>query len=158
VSQIHETVLMQGIYQCGLVQERIAADILSLGRIQVGSLSLYNTERDIISEARKVGRMSDWMLTTGTRCFRFRAQNEEHPARVEARGYIGTPECFDVDDRSCTPGPSCHESGLQRHSIHSQQSSSIDHRDLRSVVDQARARHMWATQGIPNQSCLFGCW
>lgn len=43
-----------GIYQCGLVQERIAGDVLSLARIQLDMLSLYDVEMDLKKEARKI--------------------------------------------------------------------------------------------------------
>lgn len=43
-----------GIYQCGLVQERIAGDVLSLARIQLDMLSLHDVETDLRKEAKKV--------------------------------------------------------------------------------------------------------
>lgn len=43
-----------GIYQCGLVQERIANDVLSLARVQLDMLSLYDTDTDLLKEGRKV--------------------------------------------------------------------------------------------------------
>ena len=57
--------LMSGIYQCGLVQERIAGDILSLARIQLGGcglgdelmsdmLSMHAIDLDLRREARKI--------------------------------------------------------------------------------------------------------
>ncbi|OCF34679.1 hypothetical protein I316_03722 [Kwoniella heveanensis BCC8398] len=45
---------LESIYQCGLVQERIAGDVLSLARIQLDMLSLYDIEVDLRKEARKV--------------------------------------------------------------------------------------------------------
>lgn len=46
--------LTPGIYQCGLVQERIAGDVLALTRIQLDMLSVHDVEMDIRQEARKV--------------------------------------------------------------------------------------------------------
>ena len=46
--------LTVGIYQCGLVQERIAGDVLSLARIQLDMLSLHDVETDLKKEAKKV--------------------------------------------------------------------------------------------------------
>jgi hypothetical protein len=46
--------LTSGIYQCGLVQERIAGDVLSLARIQLDMLSLHDVETDLKKEAKKV--------------------------------------------------------------------------------------------------------
>ncbi|WWC87709.1 uncharacterized protein L201_002601 [Kwoniella dendrophila CBS 6074] len=45
---------LESIYQCGLVQERIAGDVLSLARIQLDMLSLYDIEVNLRKEARKV--------------------------------------------------------------------------------------------------------
>ncbi|BEJ11189.1 hypothetical protein CspHIS471_0106110 [Cutaneotrichosporon sp. HIS471] len=45
---------LESIYQCGLVQERIAGDVLSLARIQLGMLSLHFIEMDLRKEAKKV--------------------------------------------------------------------------------------------------------
>jgi hypothetical protein len=45
-----------GIHQCGLVQERIANDILSLARVQLDMLSRYDVETDLVKEARQVSR------------------------------------------------------------------------------------------------------
>lgn len=45
---------LDSIYQCGLVQERIAGDVLSLARIQLDMLSLHDVEMDLRREARKV--------------------------------------------------------------------------------------------------------
>lgn len=45
---------LDSIVQCGLVQERIAGDVLSLARIQLDLLSLHNVEMDLRNEARKV--------------------------------------------------------------------------------------------------------
>ncbi|WVR03976.1 hypothetical protein IAU60_000975 [Kwoniella sp. DSM 27419] len=45
---------LESIYQCGLVQERIAGDVLSLARIQLDMLTLYDIEVDLRKEARKV--------------------------------------------------------------------------------------------------------
>ncbi|WVQ94712.1 hypothetical protein IAU59_001792 [Kwoniella sp. CBS 9459] len=45
---------LESIYQCGLVQERIAGDVLSLARIQLDMLSLYDIEVDLRKEAKKV--------------------------------------------------------------------------------------------------------
>lgn len=41
-----------GIYQCGLVQERIAGDVLSLARIQLDTLSLHYVSTNLKKEAR----------------------------------------------------------------------------------------------------------
>lgn len=46
--------LTAGIYQCGLVQERIAGDVLSLARIQLDMLTLYDVEMDLKKEAKKI--------------------------------------------------------------------------------------------------------
>lgn len=48
---------MTGIYQCGLVQERIAGDVLSLARIQLDMLSLHHVETDIRQDARQVSNV-----------------------------------------------------------------------------------------------------
>ncbi|WWC68787.1 uncharacterized protein I206_102722 [Kwoniella pini CBS 10737] len=45
---------LESIYQCGLVQERIAGDVLSLARIQLDMLTLFDIEVDLRKEARKV--------------------------------------------------------------------------------------------------------
>jgi CheY-like chemotaxis protein len=45
---------LESIYQCGLVQERIAGDVLSLARIQLDMLSLHFVEMDLRKEAKKV--------------------------------------------------------------------------------------------------------
>ncbi|WVQ73808.1 hypothetical protein IAR50_003389 [Cryptococcus sp. DSM 104548] len=45
---------LESIHQCGLVQERIAGDILSLARIQLEMLSLHDIEVNLLKEARKV--------------------------------------------------------------------------------------------------------
>ncbi|ODO09252.1 hypothetical protein I350_02852 [Cryptococcus amylolentus CBS 6273] len=45
---------LESIHQCGLVQERIAGDILSLARIQLEMLSLHYIEVNLRREARKV--------------------------------------------------------------------------------------------------------
>ena len=45
---------MIGIYQCGLVQERIAGDVLSLARIQLDMLSLHFEPTDLKLGAQKV--------------------------------------------------------------------------------------------------------
>lgn len=47
--------LTSGIYQCGLVQERIANDLLSFGRVQRDMLTFNDVEMDPRKEARKVG-------------------------------------------------------------------------------------------------------
>lgn len=55
LSDLEEDVeALESIYQCGLVQERIAGDVLSLARIQLDMLSLYDVEMDLRKEARKV--------------------------------------------------------------------------------------------------------
>ena len=43
-----------GVYQCGLMQERIANDVLSLARIQLDTLSFHNVEVDLRKEGQKV--------------------------------------------------------------------------------------------------------
>lgn len=45
---------LESIYQCGLTQERISNDVLSLGRIQLDMLQMYDVEVDVRSEAQKV--------------------------------------------------------------------------------------------------------
>ncbi|ORX36287.1 hypothetical protein BD324DRAFT_628177 [Kockovaella imperatae] len=45
---------LESIYQCGLVQERIAGDILSYARIQLDMLSLHAINTDIKKEGRKI--------------------------------------------------------------------------------------------------------
>ena len=45
---------LESIYQCGLTQERISNDVLSLGRIQLDMLQIYNVETDVRAEAQKV--------------------------------------------------------------------------------------------------------
>jgi signal transduction histidine kinase len=55
--------LTSGIYQCGLVQGRIANDVLSFARVQRDMLTFNNREMDPRKEARLVG--SPWQ--TGLR-------------------------------------------------------------------------------------------
>jgi signal transduction histidine kinase len=45
---------LDAIYQCGLAQERIANDVLSLSRIQLGVLSINPVEYDLAAETRHV--------------------------------------------------------------------------------------------------------
>ncbi|WVF67026.1 hypothetical protein IAT40_001769 [Kwoniella sp. CBS 6097] len=45
---------LESIYQCGLVQERIANDVLSLARIQLDMLTLHDFDMDLRKEARKI--------------------------------------------------------------------------------------------------------
>ncbi|GMK53719.1 hypothetical protein CspeluHIS016_0103050 [Cutaneotrichosporon spelunceum] len=45
---------LDSIYQCGLTQERISNDVLSLGKIQLGMLQMFDTETDIRKEAQKI--------------------------------------------------------------------------------------------------------
>ncbi|OCF32334.1 hypothetical protein I316_06002 [Kwoniella heveanensis BCC8398] len=45
---------LESIYQCGLVQERIANDVLSLARIQLDMLTMHDFEMDLKKEARKI--------------------------------------------------------------------------------------------------------
>lgn len=45
---------LESIYQCGLVQERIAGDVLSLARIQLDMLSLHDIDVNLRREGRKV--------------------------------------------------------------------------------------------------------
>ncbi|TXT14114.1 uncharacterized protein COLE_00307 [Cutaneotrichosporon oleaginosum] len=44
---------LDSIYQCGLTQERISNDVLSLGKIQLDMLQMYDTETNICKEAQK---------------------------------------------------------------------------------------------------------
>ncbi|WWD18861.1 hypothetical protein CI109_103316 [Kwoniella shandongensis] len=48
---------LESIYQCGLVQERIANDVLSLARIQLDMLSIHAVEMDLKMEARKMKKI-----------------------------------------------------------------------------------------------------
>ncbi|WWC64291.1 uncharacterized protein I303_106901 [Kwoniella dejecticola CBS 10117] len=48
---------LDSIHQCGLVQERIANDVLSLARIQLDMLSLHDYESDLRTEARKMKKI-----------------------------------------------------------------------------------------------------
>ncbi|KAI0035069.1 hypothetical protein K488DRAFT_83402 [Vararia minispora EC-137] len=45
---------LDAIYQCGLAQERIANDVLSLSRIQLGVLSIHPVDFDLVAETRNV--------------------------------------------------------------------------------------------------------
>ncbi|OCF72550.1 hypothetical protein I204_06932 [Kwoniella mangroviensis CBS 8886] len=45
---------LESIHQCGLVQERIANDVLSLARIQLDMLSLHDFGSDLKAEAKKI--------------------------------------------------------------------------------------------------------
>ncbi|BEI98772.1 hypothetical protein CcaverHIS631_0310710 [Cutaneotrichosporon cavernicola] len=45
---------LDSIYQCGLTQERISNDVLSLGKIQLDMLQMFDTETDIRKEAQKL--------------------------------------------------------------------------------------------------------
>lgn len=45
---------LESIYQCGLVQERIAGDVLSLARIQLDMLTIHAVEMNIEHEAKKI--------------------------------------------------------------------------------------------------------
>nr|XP_031864018.1 uncharacterized protein CI109_000662 [Kwoniella shandongensis]KAA5531090.1 hypothetical protein CI109_000662 [Kwoniella shandongensis] len=45
---------LESIYQCGLAQERISNDVLSLGRIQLDMLQMFDVEVDMQKEAQKV--------------------------------------------------------------------------------------------------------
>ncbi|WOO79147.1 Autoinducer 2 sensor kinase/phosphatase LuxQ [Vanrija pseudolonga] len=49
-----DLVALESIYQCGLVQERIAGDVLSLARIQLDMLSVHEIEVDLRHEAGKL--------------------------------------------------------------------------------------------------------
>lgn len=52
--KLERITLTVGIYQCGLVQERIASDVLSLARIQLHMLTLHDVDMDLRQEAQKV--------------------------------------------------------------------------------------------------------
>ncbi|BEJ14043.1 hypothetical protein CspHIS471_0312170 [Cutaneotrichosporon sp. HIS471] len=45
---------LDSIYQCGLTQERISNDVLSLGKIQLGMLQMFDTQTNIRKEAQKL--------------------------------------------------------------------------------------------------------
>ncbi|KAG8961506.1 hypothetical protein FRC03_005304 [Tulasnella sp. 419] len=45
---------LDAIYQCGLAQERIANDVLSLSRLQLQILSIHPVDFDIVSEVRRI--------------------------------------------------------------------------------------------------------
>ncbi|KAL7425265.1 hypothetical protein Q5752_000953 [Cryptotrichosporon argae] len=45
---------LESIYQCGLTQERIANDVLSLGRIQLDMLTFYDAPMDIQKDISKI--------------------------------------------------------------------------------------------------------
>lgn len=45
---------LESIYQCGLTQERISNDVLSLGRIQLDMLHVFDVDTDLRHEAQKV--------------------------------------------------------------------------------------------------------
>lgn len=53
-SQILIGLTVVGIYQCGLMQERIAGDVLSLARIQLDMLNVHFVDMDVRKEATKV--------------------------------------------------------------------------------------------------------
>lgn len=54
VSERTLCLLTTGIYQCGLVQERIAGDVLSLASLQRQMLSFHDLDMDIHRESRKM--------------------------------------------------------------------------------------------------------
>lgn len=60
VSLACERAKVVGIYQCGLVQERIANDILSLARVQLDTLTLHHATTNLRASARQVGRVQDF--------------------------------------------------------------------------------------------------
>jgi hypothetical protein len=45
---------LDAIYQCGLAQERIANDVLSLSRIQLDVLSVIPVDFELVAEMRRV--------------------------------------------------------------------------------------------------------
>lgn len=45
---------LQNIYNCGLTQERISNDVLSLGKLQLGRLEIFHVATDISRETRKL--------------------------------------------------------------------------------------------------------
>ncbi|ODN83508.1 hypothetical protein L202_01642 [Cryptococcus amylolentus CBS 6039] len=45
---------LESIYQCGLTQERISNDVLSLGRIQLDMLEMFDVEFDLWKEAQNI--------------------------------------------------------------------------------------------------------
>ncbi|WVQ90544.1 hypothetical protein IAS59_004324 [Cryptococcus gattii] len=45
---------LESIYQCGLTQERISNDVLSLGRIQLDMLQMFDVEFDLTKEAQNI--------------------------------------------------------------------------------------------------------
>ncbi|KAL1405566.1 hypothetical protein Q8F55_009205 [Vanrija albida] len=45
---------LESIYQCGLVQERIAGDVLSLARIQLDMLSVHEVDVDVAKQAQRL--------------------------------------------------------------------------------------------------------
>ncbi|WVQ71976.1 hypothetical protein IAR50_001519 [Cryptococcus sp. DSM 104548] len=45
---------LESIYQCGLTQERISNDVLSLGRIQLDMLEMFDVEFDLWKEAQSI--------------------------------------------------------------------------------------------------------
>jgi hypothetical protein len=47
--------LITGIHQCGLVQERIANDVLSLARVQLDMLTFYDVDMNLRQQTQKVG-------------------------------------------------------------------------------------------------------
>lgn len=45
---------LDSIYQCGLTQERISNDVLSLGKIQLDMLQMFDTDSNVRKEAQKI--------------------------------------------------------------------------------------------------------
>lgn len=45
---------LDSIYQCGLTQERISNDVLSLGKIQLDMLQMFDVQIDVRNEAQKI--------------------------------------------------------------------------------------------------------
>lgn len=45
---------LQAIYNCGLTQERISNDVLSLGKLQLGKLDIFHVPNDIVRETQKI--------------------------------------------------------------------------------------------------------
>ncbi|KAG9051351.1 hypothetical protein FS837_008446 [Tulasnella sp. UAMH 9824] len=55
LKQIQEDLdALDSIYQCGLSQERIANDVLSLSRLQLDTLSIHNTDFQLVPELQQI--------------------------------------------------------------------------------------------------------
>lgn len=70
---------MDSIYECALTQERISNDVLSLGKVQLDLLQMFDVETNIRDETRKIVNVS---------------QNEARLNRIQVS--LGFSDAFDA--------------------------------------------------------------